>query len=89
MNEVMAIELAKNAMEIIVTVSAPLLLVGLVVGLLVSVFQTVTSIQDSTLAFVPKMAALVVTIFFLAGWILNLLSGYTRNLLGDFSKYVR
>ncbi len=89
MNEAMVIELVKGAFELVVTVSAPLLLVGLVAGLLISVLQTVTSIQDSTLAFVPKMAALILAIFFLSGWILNLLMSYTRNLFGDFTRYVR
>ena len=89
MNEAMVIELVKGAFELVVTISTPLLLVGLVAGLLISVLQTVTSIQDSTLAFVPKMAALILAIFFLSGWILNLLMSYTRNLFGDFTRYVR
>ena len=89
MNEAMVIELVKGAFELVVTISTPLLLVGLVAGLLISVLQTVTSIQDSTLAFVPKMAALILAIFFLSGWILNLLMSYTSNLFGDFTRYVR
>lgn len=89
MTDTMVIELAKNAVQVMVTIAAPILLVGLVVGVFVSVMQAVTSIQDATLAYVPKMAIMLVTLFFLSGWVLNLLVSYTRNLLSDFTPYIR
>jgi len=89
MNTYTIIELAKGALEIILMISAPVLIVGLVVGVVVSIVQAVTSIQDTTLAYVPKLAAMFLTLFLLMGWILNILVSYTRNLFGDFSIYVR
>lgn len=88
MNSNLVIELAKHALEIIVALSTPVLVVGMVVGLLVSIIQTVTSIQDSTLSSVPKLAAILITLFLLAGWMLDVLVSYTRELLGDFTRYI-
>ena len=66
-----------------------MLLVSLVVGLVVSIFQTVTSIQEATLTFVPKVVILFLTIMVLGHWIANGLTGYMQKLWSDFSIYIR
>ena len=89
MDEYFYISLAKDALELILTISAPVLIAGMIIGLLVSITQTVTSIQDSTLSIVPKMAAMLLILFFMSGWIMNTMLTFTRNLLGDFTRYIR
>ena len=69
--------------------SLPMLLASMVIGLVVSVFQTVTSIQEQTLTFVPKVIGVFMMIMLFGNWMLTELSGYITNLWSDFSKYVR
>ena len=86
-DEVTAI--ASSALYLVVKVSAPVLLVSLVVGLLISIFQTVTSIQEQTLTFVPKIIAVFLSLILLGNWMLTELSGFMAELWSDFSRYVR
>ena len=81
-------DIAKSAIFNIITCAAPLLLVSLIVGLAVSIFQTVTSIQEQTLTFVPKILAVFVAIMLFGGWILNNVSTFAVELWQDFSVYV-
>ena len=73
-------EMANNALYLIILVSLPVLLVSLIVGLIISIFQTVTSIQEQTLTFVPKIIAVLLVIVVLFVWMSNMLGEYTRNL---------
>ena len=86
-DEVTAI--ASSALFLIIKVAAPLLLVSLAVGLIVSIFQTVTSIQEQTLTVVPKIVAIFLTLILLGNWILTELSGYIVMLWSDFDRYIR
>ena len=86
-DEVTAI--ASSALFLIIKVAALLLLVSLAVGLIVSIFQTVTSIQEQTLTFVPKIVAIFLTLILLGIWILTELSGYIVMLWSDFDRYIR
>ncbi len=86
-DEVTAI--ASSALYLIIKVSAPILLVSLIVGLIISIFQTVTSIQEQTLTFVPKIIAVFLAMIVLGNWMLNELSGFMVNLWSDFSIYTR
>ena len=81
-------EMTNNALYVIIKVSLPVLLVSLVVGLVISIFQTVTSIQEQTLTFVPKMLGIFLTLMICGGWILNNLVAFTKELFGLFSTYV-
>ena len=69
--------------------SVPILLIGVVIGLMVSIFQTVTQIQESTLTFVPKILAVFLTLMILGHWILNTMAEYMVELWSDFSVYIR
>ena len=80
MDQDSVIELATNALELALRVSLPLLLVGLAVGLVVSVFQAITQIQEQTLSFIPKILALAAVLVVGGPWMLNQLLAYTRDL---------
>ncbi|MDE7250977.1 MAG: flagellar biosynthesis protein FliQ [Lachnospiraceae bacterium] len=86
-DEVTAI--ASSALYLVIKVAAPVLLVSLIVGLLISIFQTVTSIQEQTLSFVPKILAVFLSLIVLGNWMLSELSGFMVTLWSDFSRYVR
>ncbi|MBR6329234.1 MAG: flagellar biosynthesis protein FliQ [Lachnospiraceae bacterium] len=82
-------DITSHALYIIIITAAPMLIVSLVVGLIVSIFQTVTSIQEQTLTFVPKLIAIFTAIMLLGHWMLNNIVGYMQQLWGDFSVYIR
>ncbi len=88
MNEVVVIDIVRQALYIILKTSAPMLLISLVVGLIVSILQTVTSIQEQTLTFVPKLIAIFLVLMLFGSWILNELRGYTVELFSNFSYYI-
>lgn len=81
------LDLAREAIYTIVIVSAPLLLVSLIVGLIISIFQTVTSIQEQTLTFVPKILAVFVTMLLAGSWMMNVMIGLIQELWSNFSYY--
>ena len=74
-----AIELSKQALEVTLMVSAPMLLAGLVVGVLVSLFQAVTQIQEPTLTFIPKILAVSLALLFFLPWMVTILLQFTRH----------
>jgi flagellar biosynthesis protein FliQ len=80
MNQDVVVNLTMTALELALKVALPLLLAALVVGLVVSVFQAVTQIQEMTLAFIPKVLALVAVIAIAGPWMLGQLEGYTVTL---------
>ena len=88
MNEGMVIDLAKTALMLVIKLSSPLLLLALIVGLLVSIFQAVTSIQEQTLAFVPKILAVFIGLMIFGPWILSTLVGFINELFSNFSLYI-
>lgn len=89
MTEVEALKLINDAIYMTLLLSAPMIGVGLVVGVLVSILQTTMSIQEQTLSFVPKIVAMSFAGVFLGQWMLNLLSDYTANLLIEMANIVR
>ena len=82
-------DLARNAMMVTVLLAAPLLLVALLIGLLVSVFQTVTQIQEQTLSFVPKLLGVGLTLLVALPWMLQLLVEYTTQLFRSLPALVQ
>ncbi|MDO3410687.1 flagellar biosynthesis protein FliQ [Saccharibacillus sp. CPCC 101409] len=82
------IGLAGQAIYVVLKASAPMLVLGLVVGLLVSIFQATTQIQEQTLAFVPKIVAVMLSILVFGPWILNTLVDFTYNILNNLYRYV-
>ena len=82
------LDIAKEAIYNIIITSAPLLLVSLIVGLIVSIFPTVTSIQEQTLTFVPKMLAIFIALMLCGAWMLDNMSGFMTDLWSKFSYYL-
>lgn len=85
----LVVELANKALYTVILTSAPVLIISLVIGLIVSVFQTVTSIQEQTLTFVPKIVAVFVTLMILGHWMLNQMTNLMVDMWSDFSVYIR
>ena len=82
-------DITQETLYIILITSAPLLLTSLIVGLVVSIFQTVTSIQEQTLTFVPKVIGIFAAIMILGHWILSEVVAYTTQLWSGLSLYIR
>ena len=82
------LDIARGTIYPIIITVAPLLLVSLIIGLIVSIFQTVTSIQEQTLTFVPKIIGVFVTILLVGSWMLDNMSGLMTDLWSNFSYYL-
>ena len=80
MTELMIIKIMRESLMTVLIVSAPILGVGMFVGLIVSIIQTTTSIQEQTLTFVPKIVAIFITIILLGSWMIRVLVNYTNNI---------
>lgn len=85
----MAIEVGRNALMMVMLVSAPMLILGLIVGVAVSIFQATTQIQEQSLAFIPKIIAVFVAILVFGPWMLSMLVTYTRDVFLGLSNMVR
>ena len=81
------INIARQTIWIIVETAVPVLIISMAVGLILSLFQTLTSIQEQTLTFVPKLLAILLTIMLIGGWMLNQITGFMNN-LWNFSQYI-
>jgi flagellar biosynthesis protein FliQ len=88
MNQDVVINLATTAMTLAFKVALPMLGAGLVVGLVVSIFQAVTQIQEQTLSFIPKIVALAAVLMLLGPWMLNQLLAYTADLWGGIPQLI-
>ena len=88
MSQETVITIMQNAIWTVILVAAPPLLLGLTVGVLVSLFQTITSIQEATLAFVPKILAVFLALIIFGGWMLNLLQTFIENLYTSIPIYL-
>ena len=82
MDTAMVVDLGRQALWMTMLISAPMLIVALLVGLIIGVFQAATSINEQTLSFIPKLVALGVTLALAGGWMINTMVDYTRVLFG-------
>jgi len=78
--DLLVIKIMRESLMTVLIVSAPILGVGMFVGLIISIIQTTTSIQEQTLTFVPKIVAIFVTLILLGSWIIRVLVNYTNNI---------
>jgi len=85
----LVMEIAKGAIEITLYLSLPILGISLIVGLLVSLFQAVTQIQEATLTFVPKIVAMFISLLFLLPWMMNKMIHYTEQIIVNIPQYIR
>ncbi|GLI07095.1 MULTISPECIES: flagellar biosynthesis protein FliQ [Paenibacillus] len=88
MSSEFVIRLAGEAVYTTLKASAPMMVLALAVGLIISVFQATTQIQEQTLAFVPKIVVVLLAILIFGPWILTTLVDFTYNLLNNLYKYV-
>jgi len=89
MPEEMVLRLAKQTLETVLLVSAPMLGAGLIVGIIISVLQIITSIHDTALAFVPRIVVTFVVFLIVFPWMMGTMVSYTHTLLGSFEPYLR
>ncbi|MDO5403580.1 MAG: flagellar biosynthesis protein FliQ [Eubacteriales bacterium] len=82
------ISVARQTIWIITKTAIPILLVSMVVGLIISLFQTLTSIQEQTLTFVPKLIAILLALMVMGTWILNEIVSFMNTLWGSFAQYI-
>lgn len=86
-DQIMAI--GQRALEVMLLLAAPMLLVALLIGLIVGVFQAATQINEMTLSFIPKLAGLAATMVIAGPWMLKLIVGYTRELFQSIPGLIR
>ena len=84
----LVIQMAQEALRMVLIISAPILGLGLLVGLAVSIFQATTYIQEQTLAFIPKIVAVFVAILIFGPWMLRLMVEYVTNVLVNLPYYI-
>ena len=89
MPEALVVGVVRQALETAIAVSLPMLIAGLVAGILVSIFQTITSIQDSVLSFIPRAAAIFAVFALTFPWMLRVLTGFSAELIGRLPEYIR
>ena len=82
------VTVARQTIWVIVKTSVPLLLVSMIVGLIISLFQTLTSIQEQTLTFVPKLLAIMIALMIMGNWLLNEIVSFMQMLWGIFGQYI-
>lgn len=88
MSSALVIQIGQEALMVVMIVSAPMLGLGLIIGLLVSVFQATTSIQEQTLAFIPKIIAVFVAILIFGPWMLQIMTQYVTGILVNLPMYL-
>lgn len=86
MTDILVIKIMRESLMTVLIVAAPVLGVGMFVGLIVSIIQTTTSIQEQTLTFVPKMIAIFITIILFGSWMIRVLLNYTVNIFALIGK---
>jgi flagellar biosynthetic protein FliQ len=89
MSQDMILKLAKDTLQITLMVSAPMLVISLAIGVIISIAQVVTSIQDMTLSFVPRVIAVFVVFLLAFPWMMNKLLAFTTQLFGHLEQFAR
>lgn len=82
------ITIARQTIWVIIKTAIPVLLVSMIVGLVISLFQTLTSIQEQTLTFVPKLIAILLALMIMGAWMLNEIVAFMNTLWGSFMQYI-
>jgi len=89
MTQEFVLSFAQETFKLTILISAPMLLMGLVAGLAVSIFQAVTSINEMTLTFIPKILAVFLSILMFFPWILKMIVGFTQNIIMNLPLYIK
>lgn len=89
MNEELIIKLGQDAMRVTAMIAGPMLIATLVIGLIVSIFQALTQINEATLTFIPKMIVVAIVIVVAGPWMMDVMTSYTINLFENIATMVR
>ncbi len=89
MNDALVLTLGQEALKVTVLLAAPLLAVAMIVGIIVSLIQAVTQINEATLTFIPKIAAIGVVLLLAAPWMIDVVTTYTTDLITRFPELIR
>lgn len=89
MDENLIFDLTRQALWIAVRMSAPLLVVALVTGVVIGLFQALTSVQEMTLTFVPKLVAVAVILLFMGNWMMHEMVTFTQTIIKDLPNYLQ
>lgn len=89
MNEEMVLSIGSEAIKTMIYLAGPMLVAAMTIGILVSILQAITQINEATLTFIPKMIAVVLVLVVLAPWMLEVLSNYTTEVIGHAGDWIR
>jgi len=89
MEQTMVIKLAKDAFQVTLMIAGPMLIASLVTGITISILQVVTSIQDMTLTFIPKIIVVFTVFLFAFPWIMHMMISYASRLFGNLESFAR
>jgi len=89
MDESMIINIGGEAIRVIIYIAGPMLICAMIVGIVISILQAITQINEATLTFIPKMVAVVVVLIVAAPWMLKILQEYTINVISNAGMWVK
>ncbi len=89
MSEDIVMQIATETMKTMMLIAGPMLLAAMVIGIIVSVLQAITQINEATLTFIPKMIAIIVVLAVMAPWMMEVLQNYSSEIFGNFASWVR
>lgn len=89
MSEDLVMQIASETLKTTMFIAGPMLIAAMVIGIIVSVLQAITQINEATLTFIPKMVAIVLVLVVMAPWMMEVLQNYSSEIFGNFSEWVR
>ena len=89
MSEDIVMQIASETLKTTMMIAGPMLIAAMVIGIIVSVLQAITQINEATLTFIPKMIAIVLVLIVMAPWMMEVLQNYSSEMFGNFSEWVR
>lgn len=89
MDQAMVIDLARKAIYTALLIGGPVMLLSMLIGLIISVFQATTQIQEQSLSFIPKIAIVVIVLLIFGPWMMTVMTNYTQDLLLNIQRYIR
>jgi flagellar biosynthetic protein FliQ len=89
MSEDVVMQIASETLKTMMLIAGPMLIAAMVIGIIVSVLQAITQINEATLTFIPKMIAIIVVLAVMAPWMMEVLQNYSSEIFGNFASWVR
>lgn len=89
MSEDIVMQIATETMKTMMLIAGPMLVAAMVIGIIVSVLQAITQINEATLTFIPKMIAIIIVLAVMAPWMMEVLQNYSSEIFGNFAAWVR